>query len=158
MVWWWQVLAVAFRGHWAALASSGAARAAYHATALRHSATRVDHTSKQQVGGWLALNNKQEDVATTHPWGCTTQGQSQAWLSRACQAALVAMQTKWKLRVVANWDVTTGAQPSWFHSSVLSQQPLNWVWRGRRKILRGQCFCVRVATTDLNENYNFNSA
>ena len=67
MVCWWQVLAVAFRGHWAALASSGAARAAYHATALRHSATRVDHTSKQQVGGWLALNNKQEDVATTHP-------------------------------------------------------------------------------------------
>ena len=58
MVWWWQVLAVAFRGHWAALASSGAARAAYHATALRHSATRVDHTSKHQVGGWLALNNK----------------------------------------------------------------------------------------------------
>ena len=44
--------------------------AAYHATALRHSAKLglITPSSKWEAGhSWVALNNKQWDAATTHP-------------------------------------------------------------------------------------------
>ena len=117
---WWQVLAVAFRRHWAVGGQVLAADGLPSLFQPRCDTRRLGLVAPGYEALWLCVewNNKQR-CHHQHMMICTAQGhRAKAW--QGGKNDIVATPS-W--RVLANWDVTTSA--SWFHSSARSQQPLN---------------------------------